>query len=117
MNEANTRKDIIDLKLQEAGWNINDLTQVVKEYDIKVKAPAEVHEPEMIYNKHQFSDYVLLGKNGKPLAVIEAKKTSIDPKLGREQAKQYCYNIIKETNGDLQIPVILTTQFQFKVSS
>lgn len=101
MNEANTRKDIIDLKLQDAGWNINDLTQVVKEYDIKIKATAEVHEPEMIYNKHQFSDYVLLGKNGKPLAVIEAKKTAIDPKLGREQAKQYCYNIKKETNGDL----------------
>jgi len=31
--------------------------------------------------------------HGKPLAVVEAKKTSVDAALGREQAKQYCYNI------------------------
>lgn len=29
-------------------------------------------------------------------AVIEAKKTSKDPEIGREQAKQYCYNIQKQ---------------------
>ena len=35
----------------------------------------------------------MLGKDGKPLAVVEAKKTSVDAAIGREQAKQYCYNI------------------------
>ncbi len=53
------------------------------------------------YQGHQFSDYVLLGKNGKPLAVVEAKKSSKDAALGREQAKQYCYNIQKSTKGPL----------------
>lgn len=41
----------------------------------------------------EFSDYVLLGKNGKPLAVVVAKKSSKEAELGREQAKQYCQNI------------------------
>lgn len=36
-----------------------------------------------------YADYVLYGDNGKPLAVVEAKKTSKDPKIGREQAKLY----------------------------
>lgn len=50
---------------------------------------------------HQFSDYVLLGRDGKPLAVVEAKKSSKDAEVGREQAKQYCYNIQKEHGGKL----------------
>lgn len=42
-----------------------------------------------------------LGKNGKPLAVVEAKKTSKDPTLGREQAKQYSHKIQKQLGGEL----------------
>ena len=101
MNEAQTRKELIDKQLTEAGWNLNDQTQVVIEFDINVELPDGVSEPQTPYQGHQFSDYVLLGKNGKPLAVIEAKKTSKDAGLGREQAKQYCYNIQKEHGGEL----------------
>jgi len=36
---------------------------------------------------------VLLGRDGKPLAVVEAKRTSKDVALGKEQAKQYCLDI------------------------
>ena len=52
-----------------------------------------IEEEHTLYSGHQFSDYVLFGKDGKPLAVVEAKKTSVDAAIGREQAKQYCYNI------------------------
>ena len=99
--EAQTRQDIIDVQLRAAGWNIDDKTQVIEEFDIKVELPGGVKEPRTQYEGHQFSDYVLLGKNGKPLAVVEAKKTSRDAALGREQAKQYCYNIQKEQGGEL----------------
>ena len=34
-----------------------------------------------------YADYVLWDDNGNPLAVIEAKKTSVDPERGRQQAK------------------------------
>ena len=100
-SEKQTRKDIIDKQLELSGWNINDQTQVTIEYDIYVGLPEGLSEPQTPYQGHQFSDYVLLGKNGKALAVIEAKKSSKDAALGREQAKQYCYNIQKEKGGEL----------------
>ena len=62
--------------------------------------PEGIKEPRTEYEGHQFSDYVHLGKDGKPLAVIEAKKSSKDAALGREQAKQYCYNIQKQQGSD-----------------
>lgn len=101
MNEVQTRKELIDLQLQEAGWNINDQTQVISEFDIKVDLPDGVSEPLTPYQGHQFADYILLGKNGKPLAVVEAKKASVDANIGKEQAKQYCHNIQKEHGGEL----------------
>jgi len=94
-NEKLTRKEIIDNRLKQAGWNVTDRTQVIEEFDIHLTV---VEEPKTPYAGHQYSDYVLLGKDGKPLAVVEAKKTSVDAALGREQAKQYCYNI-KQTQG------------------
>jgi len=98
--EQQTRAEMIDKQLAKAGWNVNDPTQVVQEYDILVDLQEGVAEAQTPYQGHQFSDYVLLGKNGRPLAVVEAKKTSKDAAIGREQAKQYCYNIQKNT-GDL----------------
>lgn len=99
--EAQTRKELIDVKLHQAGWNVDDRTQVIEEYDIEVGLSEGIAEARTKYDGHQFSDYVLLGKDGKPLAVVEAKKTSKDAEVGREQAKQYCYNIQKQYGGKL----------------
>ena len=99
-NEQQTRKEIIDTRLKQAGWNVTDRTQVIEEFDILVDNNL-VREAATPYGGHQFSDYVLLGKDGKPLAVIEAKKTAADAAVGREQAKQYCYNIQKKHDGEL----------------
>ena len=98
--ERQTRKELIDTALKKAGWNVDDPGQVVQEYDIIVD-PSQVAEARTPFGGHQFSDYVLLGRNSRPLAVVEAKKTSRDAALGREQAKQYCYNIRKDKGGDL----------------
>ncbi len=99
--EAQTRAELIDKQLGKSGWNVKDPTQVVEEYDIQVGLPEGVSEPITPYQGHQFSDYVLLGKDGKPLAVVEAKKSSKDAAIGREQAKQYCFNIQKQSGGEL----------------
>ena len=101
MNESTTRKELIDIHLKEAGWDVNDHTQVVEEYVVDLIAGNQAKEPTEKYANNQFSDYVLLGNNGKPLAVVEAKKSSKDANTGREQAKQYCYNIQKQTNDIL----------------
>ncbi|MEM1307935.1 MAG: DEAD/DEAH box helicase family protein [Cyanobacteria bacterium P01_H01_bin.153] len=100
-NEKQTRTELIDHLLAQSGWNVQDPTQVVEEFDILTSQPARVAEQPASYEGHQFSDYVLLGKDGKPLAVIEAKKSSKDAALGREQAKQYCYNIQQQQGGEL----------------
>ncbi|WP_061248507.1 DEAD/DEAH box helicase family protein [Leptospira noguchii] len=100
-SEKETRKDIIDQRLQEAGWNLQDRTQVIEEFDIEVKNSNGFLNARSSATRRQFSDYVLLGKNGKPLAVVEGKKTSKDASLGREQAKQYCYFIQEKYGGPL----------------
>ncbi|MGA2106577.1 MAG: DEAD/DEAH box helicase family protein [Syntrophorhabdales bacterium] len=100
-SEAETRREFIDKQLAQSGWNVEDPTQVVEKFDILAPLPEGVAEPRTRYEGHQFSDYVLLGKDGKPLAVVEAKKSSKDAAIGREQAKQYCYNIQKQLGGEL----------------
>ncbi|WP_175635091.1 type I restriction endonuclease subunit R [Pedobacter ghigonis] len=98
-DEKTTRKLIIDQRLQSAGWNIADRTQVVEEFFI-IDSNGYSKNNTRIKN-NEFSDYVLLGRDGKPLAVIEAKKTTVDARIGEEQAKQYSYNIQKQYNCDL----------------
>ena len=100
-SEAQTRSQLIDQQLAQSGWNVKDPTQVVEEFDILTALPEGVAEPGTLCDGHQFSDYVLLGRDRKPLAVIEAKKTSRDAAIGREQAKQYCYNIRTHRGGEL----------------
>ncbi|MDH4333609.1 MAG: DEAD/DEAH box helicase family protein, partial [Desulfobulbaceae bacterium] len=99
--EAQTRSELVDKQLAQSGWNVQDPTRVIEEFDIQTPLPFGVAEPRTPYEGHQFSDYVLLGKDRKPLAVVEAKKTSKDAAIGREQAKQYCYNIQKQLGGEL----------------
>lgn len=97
-SEAQTRKEIIDKKLRLAGWNLDDPTQVALEFDIDlqkggIKFPGVAENPSPYFG-HQFADYVLFLK-GKPVAVVEAKKTAVDAGLGQEQAKQYAQNLQK----------------------
>jgi len=77
-SEARTRTDILDLMLKEAGWALLD------------KRDREVEVSGMPNNKGKgYVDYVLWGDDGKPLAVVEAKKTTKDPGIGQQQAKLY----------------------------
>lgn len=77
-NEAETRDAFIDLLLAEAGWPLDQPRD--REYPVK-GMPNSAEEG--------FVDYVLWGNDGKPLAVIEAKRTKRDPRVGQQQAKLY----------------------------
>jgi type I restriction enzyme R subunit len=103
--ESTTRKEIVDIRLKEAGWNVADRAQVVEEFFVSPTgdsaASSVAQEDLAAYGSEEFSDYVLLRKNGKPLAVVEAKKSSANAELGREQAKQYCHNIQVRHGGEL----------------
>lgn len=95
MTEAQTRKAYIDVMLQDAGWRRGP--NWVDEYPI-----------DEMPNKSGkgFADYVLLGDNGLPLAVIEAKRTSVNVEKGRQQAKLYADFLEKKLG---QRPVIFLT--------
>jgi type I restriction enzyme R subunit len=77
-NEAETRDYFIDLLLKEAGWKLDQARD--REFEVK----------GMPNNQGKgFVDYVLWGDDGKPLAVVEAKRTRRDAKVGQQQAKLY----------------------------
>jgi type I restriction enzyme R subunit len=99
--ESQTRQEIIDKRLLKAGWNVAEPSQVSSELDIWVGLPEGVSEPQHEHQGHQYADYALLGKDGYPIAVVEAKKTSKDARIGQEQARQYAENIAKNSGKDL----------------
>ena len=100
-NEAQTRREIIDKRLKVAGWDILNPARVTQELDIWVGLPQGVREPQSPYQGHLFADYALLSKEGKPVAVVEAKKTSIDAEIGKEQARNYAEKIQKANGGHM----------------
>ncbi|MED4850605.1 DEAD/DEAH box helicase family protein [Caldifermentibacillus hisashii] len=95
LDEFGTRLKYIDLDLKLAGWEFHK--DIVREYPV-VGMPNNEGKG--------FVDYVLFGDNGKPLAVVEAKRTSKDPKIGRQQAKLYA-DCIEKMSGTR--PVIFYT--------
>lgn len=88
LNEAETRKKLIDVLLEQAGWDVNS-SKVVKEYKIENYKEQK--------GKVGYADYVLLDKKDNPIAVVEAKKTMVDPYIGQDQAKSYADGIEKMT--------------------
>lgn len=77
-NEAQTRDAFIDLLLHEAGWPLDQERD--REFPV-TGMPNNTGEG--------FVDYVLWGSDGKPLALIEAKRTKRDARVGQQQAKLY----------------------------
>ena len=75
-SEAETRDFFVDLLLREAGWVL----------DARNK---EVEVEGMPDGKLGYVDYVLWGDDGKPLGLVEAKRTRRDPRAGKQQAKLY----------------------------
>ena len=102
LSEYKTRKVYIDTMLQDAGWILGK--DWLEEYPLEGMPNA---------TKKGYADYVLLGDDGKPLAVIEAKKTCVDVSVGRQQAKLYA-DLLEVKFG--QRPVIfLTNGFETRI--
>ena len=81
MSEAQTRQEVIDKRLEAAGWRLSDPTMVTSEHPV-------LHQSSSMTGVG-YSDYVLYAADSTPIAVVEAKKTSVEAEIGREQAKQY----------------------------
>jgi type I restriction enzyme, R subunit len=91
-DEAQTRDAFIDLLLREAGWPLDN------------KDDREFPVTGMPNTKGEgFVDYVLWGDDGKPLGLVEAKRTKRDPREGQRQAELYA-NCLEKQFG--QRPII-----------
>jgi len=95
ISEFETRKRYIDVELKLAGWDFG------KDIGEEIEVTGMPNETGLGY-----VDYVLYGANGKPVAVVEAKRSSKDPKVGQQQAKLYADCLEKQFN---QRPVIFFT--------
>ncbi|MDX8551815.1 DEAD/DEAH box helicase family protein [Methanospirillum sp. J.3.6.1-F.2.7.3] len=77
-SEAETRDYFIDLLLKETGWPLKH------EHDREFEVTGMPNKKGLGY-----VDYVLWGDDGKPLGLVEAKKTKRDSRVGQQQAKLY----------------------------
>jgi type I restriction enzyme, R subunit len=77
-NEAQTRDLYIDVLLREAGWALDQARD--REFEVQGMPNTQ---------GVGYADYVLWGDDGKPLAVVEAKRTKRDAHAGQQQAKLY----------------------------
>ena len=77
-SEAETRTHIIDEYLHEAGWPLTDERD--REYEVSGMPNQQ---------NTGYVDYVLWGDDGKPLGLVEAKRTTKSPLAGKQQAKLY----------------------------
>lgn len=82
ISEFKTRKNYIDVDLKQMGWNFDGSHANIKE-EVPVENMAGIEEQK------GYCDYVLFSDDGLPLAVVEAKRTSKDPKNGQRQAELY----------------------------
>ena len=100
ISEAQTRKKYIDVALKESGWVIG--RNVTEEEPVTGMPNA---------TGTGYVDYVLWGKDNLPLAVVEAKKASVDTMVGSQQAKLYA-DCLQNKYG--RRPLIFTTNgFEF----
>lgn len=99
LSEFSTRKIYIDAMLLGMDWELEGPdSDVSQEYEVEGMA--------VVPGQKGYADYVLWGRDGKPLAVVEAKKACKDPNTGRTQAKLYA-DCLELRFG--QRPVMFTT--------
>lgn len=102
LSEYKTRKIYIDFMLEDAGWvEGKDWLNEVELYGMPNKSEVG------------YADYVLFGDDGKPLAVLEAKRTCVDVAKGRQQAKLYA-DLLEQKYGRRPI-IFLSNGFDTRI--
>lgn len=102
LSEYETRKKYIDVDLKNLGWRFS---QTDRKDCVEVEMPV-AGMPKESGSGNGFVDYVLWGKDGTPIAIIEAKRTFLDAKKGTHQAWLYA-NCIEQMTGHR--PIIFNT--------
>lgn len=116
--EQVTRQELIDRALIKAGWDLADSNQVGQEIPVDRFDPAAWAILRERLKREGWdgstplpsgiSDYLLYRSNGQVLAVVEAKRTSVNPRIAKLQAEFYASEIEKWPNQSFQPFVFLT---------
>lgn len=95
MTEAETRALMIDQQLAQAGWPVSDRTMVGLEIPVTRDSNdlGDILADYQIQRGTGFTDYCLYTPGGEVLAVVEAKRSSREPREGEEQLRLYVDNI------------------------
>lgn len=92
LSESETRQALIDRQLSNAGWSAEQ-RNLLSEFLLAAE-PGAVAETRRTYTAgDQWADYVLTDREGRPLAIVEAKRTSRDALAGKRQAADYADQI------------------------
>jgi type I restriction enzyme R subunit len=107
--ESQTRRTLIDPALRKAGWDVDDPDQVRieipvdgfdpaawKVLDAKLKRLKEAGVPYEVELPKGICDYALYRPNGDIVAVVDAKRASVDPRLAEAQTEFYVTEIAKQ---------------------
>lgn len=108
LNEAQTRKQLIDDALGAAGWDVTNAHQIGIEipadgfsgqgWQVLQRRLKEASLPLDVKLPSGICDYVLYCENGEVLAVVKAKRTNIDPRMGQAQTRFYVEEIAQRQN-------------------
>ncbi len=92
LSEAETRQRLIDQQLQRAGWSMTK-GNLLEELPLPGDNPRITEAGSAYHASNEFADYAMLGQVGKPIALVEAKRTSRDALAGKRQAADYADRI------------------------
>ncbi|MBI2971765.1 MAG: DEAD/DEAH box helicase family protein [Candidatus Aenigmarchaeota archaeon] len=105
LSEKQTREQYIDSRLEELGWKEQYVKKEVNSKATNFKTKKYVFL-KTGYKDGRFIDFVLTDEHQSPIAIIEAKKFSLDPDKGIIQATTYQKDI--ESQIGHAVPIFLT---------
>lgn len=106
LSEKETREKYIDKELREAGWREQYIKREINSLISDFKSKIYETRKSLKKEEGRFIDYVLLDEDGSVLAIIEAKRFSLDPEKGSIQAITYQKDI--ESQIGIAVPIFLT---------
>lgn len=116
ITEAKTRELYIDVNLKNAKYVVNK-NKDSKGHGIPVanNVCIEIEVHNLPNQDVGYVDYVIYNKIGLPVAVIEAKRTSVSEEAGSQQAKDYADALVKDLNLDYRPIVYYTNGYTIKL--
>lgn len=111
LTEAKTRELYIDTNLKNAGYTILKEKGKIKPNTVGI----EIKVNNLPNQTEGFVDYVIYNKVGLPVAVIEAKRTSVSIEAGAQQARDYADALVKDLKLGYRPIIYYTNGYEIRI--